>query len=299
MERISFQSLASVNWIQRLSGWQKPLSLSLAVLCIVLSAWIVGKMVWMFYSDQTAVAAWSPSGTSRQLSQSNFDVTNLQQGAIFGRYTEQVAIPVTPVKVDAPKTRLNLVLVGVVASSEPSQSLAVIANRGQQSTYGLNEVIEGTRVKLKAVLPDRVIIDNSGRNETLMLEGLDYSKLSSPQPETRSRPGREADESAQEEKLAKIRAAVASNPSEIFQYVTLSQVKQGDQILGYRVSPGKDRALFEAVGLQNGDIATQINGLDLTDPDVMSKIFESVSDLTEINLTVERDGQQHDIYIQF
>lgn len=300
MERISFQPLASGNWMQRLSGWQKPLSLWLAVLCIALSAWIIGKMVWMFDSDQTAVAAWTPAVSTRQASQTNFDVTNLQQGAIFGRYTEQVTAPVTPVKVDAPKTRLNLVLVGVVASSEPSQSLAVIANRGQQATYGLNEVIEGTRVKLKAVLPDRVIIDNSGRNETLMLEGLDYSKLSSAQSGAEARTNRaQADDNAQEEKLAAIRTAVANNPSEIFQYVTLSQVKQGDQILGYRVSPGKDRALFEAVGLQNGDIATQINGLDLTDPDVMSKIFESVSDLTEINLTVERDGQQHDIYIQF
>lgn len=300
MERISFQPLASGNWMQRLSGWQKPLSLWLAVLCIALSAWIIGKMVWMFDSDQTAVAAWTPAVSTRQASQTNFDVTNLQQGAIFGRYTEQVTAPVTPVKVDAPKTRLNLVLVGVVASSEPSQSLAVIANRGQQATYGLNEVIEGTRVKLKAVLPDRVIIDNSGRNETLMLEGLDYSKLSSAQSGVEARTNRaQADDNAQEEKLAAIRTAVANNPSEIFQYVTLSQVKQADQILGYRVSPGKDRALFEAVGLQNGDIATQINGLDLTDPDVMSKIFESVSDLTEINLTVERDGQQHDIYIQF
>ncbi|QXO17535.1 type II secretion system protein GspC [Vibrio ostreae] len=299
VERISFQPLASVNWMQRLSGWQKPLSVWLAVLCIALSAWIVGKMVWMFHGDQTAVSAWAPSVTARQTNQTHFDLTNLQQGAIFGRYSEKVTPVATPVKVDAPKTRLNLVLVGVVASSEPTQSLAVIANRGQQSTYGLNEVIEGTRVKLKAVLPDRVIIDNSGRNETLMLEGLDYSKLNTAQPERRARNSAETGANDQEDKLAAIRAAVANNPSEIFQYVTMSQVKQDDQILGYRVSPGKDRALFEAVGLQNGDIATQINGLDLTDPDVMSKLFESVSDLTELNLTVERDGQQHDIYIQF
>ncbi|MGT0149781.1 hypothetical protein ACT691_10065 [Vibrio metschnikovii] len=43
----------------------------------------------------------------------------------------------------------------------------------------------------------------------------------------------------------------------------------------------------------------QLNGLDLTDPSAMTQVFESISDLTELNLTVERDGQQHDIYIQF
>ncbi|MGT0149779.1 type II secretion system protein N [Vibrio metschnikovii] len=47
-----------------------------------------------------------------------------------------------PVQVDAPPTRLNLTLVGVVASNELERSLAVIANRGQQATYGLNEQIE-------------------------------------------------------------------------------------------------------------------------------------------------------------
>ena len=53
----------------------------------------------------------------------------------------------------------------------------MIANRGTQATYGINEEIEGTRAKLKAVLIDRVIIDNSGRDETLMLEGIEYKRL--------------------------------------------------------------------------------------------------------------------------
>ncbi|EKO3496089.1 type II secretion system protein GspC [Vibrio fluvialis] len=295
MERINLQQLTSGDWMQRFPHWQKPLSLWVTLICIALSAWIVGKMIWMLHSEQATVAAWSANASAQPKTNSGMDISVLQKGDLFGHYNDQTPPP-APVKVDAPKTRLNLVLVGVVASSEPSQSLAVIANRGSQATYGLNEVIEGTRVKLKAVMPDRVIIDNSGRDETLMLEGIDYSKVSA-QPA--AAPTRTAKDTPVEDKLDAIRAAVAKNPREIFQYVTLSQLKQDDKILGYRVSPGKDPALFESVGLQNGDIATQLNGLDLTDPDVMSKVFESITDLTEINLTVERDGQQHDIYIQF
>ncbi|ADT85723.1 type II secretory pathway, component EpsC [Vibrio furnissii NCTC 11218] len=296
MERINFQQLTSGDWMQHLARCQKPMSVWVALICIAWSAWIVGQMVWMLPAEQTAVGGWVASTTTQTQTQSGMDISGLQQGDLFGQYNEQAPAVVKTVKVDAPKTRLNLELVGVVASSEPRLSLAVIANRGSQATYGLNEVIEGTRVKLKAVLPDRVIIDNSGRDETLMLEGIDYSKMSAqPAPA----PSRAAQSASVDDKLDAIRAAVAKNPREIFQYVTLSQLKQDDKILGYRVSPGKDSALFESVGLQNGDIATQLNGLDLTDPDVMSKVFESISDLTEINLTVERDGQQHDIYIQF
>ena len=83
-----------------------------------------------------------------------------------------------PVKQDAPQTRLNLTLVGLVASSNPQTALAVITHRGKQNTYGLNEAIEGTRATLQAVYPDRVIIRNSGRDETLMLDGVDFNKAS-------------------------------------------------------------------------------------------------------------------------
>ncbi len=102
-----------------------------------------------------------------------------------------------------------------------------------------------------------------------------------------------------EDKLDKIRQAILKKPQEIFQYVRLSQVKEEDTIVGYRVSPGKDASLFESSGLENGDIATEFNGFDLTAPDVMNKLASSMSDMTEINLTVLRDGQQYDIYIQF
>ncbi|NCO47004.1 MAG: type II secretion system protein GspC, partial [Vibrio sp.] len=168
------------------------------------------------------------------------------------------------------------------------------------ATYGVNEVIEGTRVKLKAVFNDRVIIDNSGRDETLMLDGIDYHKPSVATPERVVASNvRGNNPASAEEKLDDIRAAIASNPQEIFKYVRLSQVKRDDKVLGYRVSPGQSPELFESVGLQDGDVAIALNGQDLTDPDAMNKIFQSVSELTEMNLTVERDGQSHDIYIQF
>lgn len=39
-------------------------------------------------------------------------------------------------------------------------------------------MIEGIRVKLKVVLVDCVIIDNFGCDEILMLDGVDYYRLS-------------------------------------------------------------------------------------------------------------------------
>ncbi|WP_373682300.1 type II secretion system protein GspC [Vibrio aestuarianus] len=296
---------SSSSWqigvLQKIPQWQKQISFALTLLLLILSAWIMGKMVWLLQQNTFDVAPWVPtSSSSTTATQQSLDLSSLQQGDLFGRYSEEKAEVVQTVIKDAPKTSLSLLLVGVVASNEPSRSLAVIANRGSQATYGVNEVIEGTRAKLKAVLVDRVIIDNSGRDETLMLDGVDYHRPSVQVPEkVIASNARGNNPASEEEKLDDIRIAISRNPQEIFKYVRLSQVKRDDKVLGYRVSPGKSPELFESVGLQNDDIAIQLNGQDLTDPDAMSKIFQSVSELTEINLTVERDGQPHDIYIQF
>ncbi|CAH8209954.1 type II secretion system protein GspC [Vibrio aestuarianus] len=306
MRRINLSSMTSssswqIGLLQKIPQWQKQISFALTLLLLILSAWIMGKMVWLLQQNTFDVAPWVPtSSSSTTATQQSLDLSSLQQGDLFGRYSEEKAEVVQTVVKDAPKTSLSLLLVGVVASNEPSRSLAVIANRGSQATYGVNEVIEGTRAKLKAVLVDRVIIDNSGRDETLMLDGVDYHRPSVQVPEkVIASNARGNNPASEEEKLDDIRIAISRNPQEIFKYVRLSQVKRDDKVLGYRVSPGKSPELFESVGLQNDDIAIQLNGQDLTDPDAMSKIFQSVSELTEINLTVERDGQPHDIYIQF
>ncbi|ASU21184.1 type II secretion system protein GspC [Vibrio qinghaiensis] len=306
MRQIDFSSMTSSRlWqaglLQKIPQWQKQISQFIALVLLIISAWILGKMVWLMQQNAVDITPWSPRAiASTPNAVRSLDLSSLQQGSLFGRYSEQKVEAAQPVVKDAPKTSLSLLLVGVVASNEPSKSLAVIANRGSQATYGVNEVIEGTRVKLKAVFNDRVIIDNSGRDETLMLDGIDYHKPSVARPERVVASNvRGNNPASAEEKLDDIRAAIASNPQEIFKYVRLSQVKRDDKVLGYRVSPGQSPELFESVGLQDGDVAIALNGQDLTDPDAMNKIFQSVSELTEMNLTVERDGQSHDIYIQF
>jgi len=282
--------------------FQQKLSLVTCCLLIAASAWILGQLAWFIEPAEQTVVPWKATASSSSSPQSTLDISSLQQSNMFGAYNPTTA-PVVKQQViqDAPKTRLNLVLVGAVASSNPKLSLAVIANRGTQATYGINEEIEGTRAKLKAVLVDRVIIDNSGRDETLMLEGIEYKRLavSAPAPPRTTSSVRGNNPVSEEEKLDEIKAKIIQDPQQIFQYVRLSQVKRDDKVIGYRVSPGKDSELFNSVGLQNGDIATQLNGQDLTDPAAMGNIFRSISDLTELNLVVERDGQQHEVFIEF
>ncbi|EPS3431461.1 type II secretion system protein GspC [Vibrio alginolyticus] len=281
---------------------QAKLSLLLTCLFIAITGWILGKIVWLAIPQSSEVPQWRPSASSVAASNKGdaIDFNALENANLFGKYTEQKAAVVEqPIVKDAPKTRLNLTLVGAVASSDANTSLAVIANRGKQATYGLGEEIEGTRATLKAVLVDRVIIDNQGRDETLMMEGIEYKKLSeSPQVARAQAQRAEAATSDVGEKLEQIREEIAKDPQSVFKYITISPVKKDGDIVGYRVSPGRDAALFNDVGLQPGDIAVQLNGIDLSDPSSSVQLMQVMSDPQELNLTVERDGQQYDIYIQ-
>ncbi|WP_436317782.1 type II secretion system protein GspC [Vibrio agarivorans] len=298
LARFDGQSLLNL-----LKQHQRRISTLLVIVLLSSSAWLLGKMVWMLLEPETEITPWragqvSASGDS---SRSSIDLSDVHNAHWFGRYQADAA-PVErqqPVVTDAPKTKLNLTLAGVVASTSANKSLAVIANRGQQATYGLDETIEGTRAKLKAVLVDRVIIENAGRDETLMLDGIDYTKRSQSPAANPVQSRQAAAPEPDSDRLEQIQQEISQDPQQLFQYVRMSQVKRDGDVVGYRLSPGKDRELFESIGLQNGDIATQLNGQDLTDPAAMGQIFQDIGNLTELSLTVERDGQPYDVYIQF
>lgn len=302
MSRMNLDLAKGWGSFSKLFQYQNTASTVLMVLFAVMSAWIAGKAVWMVAQEQQ-IATWSPSSSVNSTSSSKplLNLSSLQQSHLFGQYQKDaVAEKPKPVVKDAPKSRLNVILVGVVTTSIPDKGLAVIANRGAQATYGINEVIEGTRAKLKAVLADRVIIDNQGRDETVMLQGIEYKKQSAQtKPKSQSQSATGNPTNLSRDKVEQVRERLSENPQEIFRYVRMSQVKRDNQITGYRLSPGSEPALFESLGLKSGDVATHINGQDLSDPSAMNQIFRTISELSELNLTVERDGQPYEIYIEF
>jgi len=70
-----------------------------------------------------------------------------------------------------PKTRLRLTLVGSVASPDASRALAVIAaDAGPAKPYRIGETVSTTGAVVREVKPDRVILDRSGKLESLQIE---------------------------------------------------------------------------------------------------------------------------------
>ncbi|HDO1318860.1 TPA: GspC family type II secretion system variant ExeC [Aeromonas veronii] len=226
---------------------------------------------------------WQPSAVAVN-GQSNprLELGEVSRLALFGK-----AIPKAQAKAalaaNAPRTQLNAQLNGVLASSDPAKSIAIIAMSGIQNSYGVGDMIDGTQARIRQVYPDRVIIERDGRDETLMLDGEEYGK---PLPQTNSAP------------LGSLRSELMADPGKITDYLNISPIQVDGRMTGYRLNPGSNPEFFNQSGLQANDLAISINGLDLRDNMQAMQAMQQMAGATEMTVTVERQGEQFDIYVR-
>jgi general secretion pathway protein C len=239
----------------------------------------------------------SPSG------QSGVNIKKIQQLNLFGNATAKPK-PVEAADItDAPETRLNLVLTGVVSSSIENAGTAIIENKGSQAVYGLGEKIEGTNATLQRVYTDRVIIKNGIRNETLMLDGIDFEEANrrrAQQVQTASTASPRQQESEVRQlsrEAVEATTALRQRPASFTDFISISPKTNEGQLIGYQVSPGVEPALFKSAGLKAGDVISQINGLDLTDMQQSQEALSELRNAQTLELTIIRDGSLTTLYL--
>lgn len=297
---------ANQLWLQLVKNQQKINFLLVALLAIFLLSY-AAELTWRLWpqpADNGELENIS-SGQSVTLKNANdrLNLTDIKRLNLFGNYNAE---PIAEKEVtDAPVTRLNLTLTGVVASSVKEQGAAIIENRNQQQTYGIGEKIEGTNALLKQVYADRVIIKNGPASETLMLDGVDYNKSSNQSidrlrqaPVTLSQPSNQGPERRTLSDDA-IQASIElqEQPASFVDYIAVSPHRPNGELLGYRVSPGKKPALFKAAGLLSGDVITDINGLDLTDMQQALEAMNMLKELQSLQMSVQREDEIITIYL--
>ncbi|AYA66258.1 type II secretion system protein GspC [Alteromonas sp. RKMC-009] len=306
LDKLNSQSLALF-----FSRHQKQVHLAIVVLLSLYLLAFAAKLIWRIIPEPAGPA--TPAGLTSQperitSAQSGVDVAGLQQLNLFGTVnrTEQAADeqPVT----DAPETKLNLTLTGVVVSSLKEEATAIIENRGTQNVYGLGEKIEGTNATLDQVMNDRVIIKNGIRRETLMLDGVDYDeanrqrtaraddkpRAAAPAPKRRIPPPPQNQVELDEDVASSLR----ESPADFMDFIAITPKIGDGQLVGYEIKPGKKPDLFQSAGLQAGDVVIQINGLDLTDTQQSKEAMSELRQADTIELTLTRDGEYITLYLE-
>lgn len=273
------------------------------VVVVLLSIYLIAfaaKLTWWFIpggeTNTTQTQANSRPAQSNQATSTEININQVLDLNLFGNAAAQPVQAVEEVSA-APQTKLNLVLSGVVASDQVGRGAAIIEYRNTQNTYGIGDKIEGTNVTLDEIYTDRVIIKNGLTRETLMLEGLDFDEANTrlgqqvqtsqrtPQPQVG--PSNRPDPRV----LRDARQQLAESPDSFTELISMAPHRVDGQLIGYRVTPGTNPALFNSVGLQNGDIVTNLNGLDLTD---LQQSLEALTELQEaqsLELEILRAGE--------
>jgi general secretion pathway protein C len=67
------------------------------------------------------------------------------------------------------------------------------------------------------------------------------------------------------------------------------------KLRGFRAYPGRNRAIFNKLGLRPGDLVTAINGQPLDDPQHGQEVLNTIQSSNSVSVTIERGGQRQDI----
>ena len=267
--------------------WQR-ISLILAKTAFtLLIASQLAVLTWMLLSPSTLVLT-EPSRSQ------NSNAVQEKQGSIadwhiFGDAV--VDVVVVPKEVNAPKTRLRLELLGVMAASQADKSSAIIAPKGGAGeNYRVGDVVQG-RTKLAAVHQDKVILDSNGKLETLKFDltrKQSLRKSSQPTPAQK----KAASRGSLKDRFKKVRNAsdavtllrdeVTNNPKGALKQLGLETSANGE---GYKVS--SSGSMLTQLGLQPGDIILSVNGQTLGNLDDDQSLLEQVSNSGQARLEIQ------------
>ena len=267
----------------------------LAVICALI-AYQIALLTWSVYPVQENTYSWTAPAKTSTGKVLKLSTQKLQQQYLFGQYQNDKIKTVQQEQTEAPKTRLNLTLVGIVAASEPEFSSVIIEYKRVQDSYFIDSEINGTNATVTEIYSDRIIISVNGDKQTLVLDGLeqDNKRMANIENGQVSSKNRKSESSRKE--LPLDRKALLKDPGKLLDYIRISPVREGNQIKGYRVSPGKDPGLFAEAGLEEGDLAVELNGIDLTDISQAVGLMKEFPTMTEMSLTVDRDGELHELF---
>jgi general secretion pathway protein C len=224
---------------------------------------------------------------------------------ILGETTTENSTPTIP---PLQKTALPLKLLAVMYAAPPAEkwSVAVIRDNDAKTAgpYGVGSSLRETTID--QIDPTRVYLDfGGGRREYLELLDEPPPKPGAPAAPAPQHAAPPADPLAAE--LDKGIKKTGANSYEV-QHSTLDsllgnmgalaraarivpETRDGKSI-GFRLFSIKSDGPFGKIGLQNGDIVSAINGLEMTSPDKALEVYTKLKTANHLSVGVERNGQK-------
>jgi general secretion pathway protein C len=287
----------AIRHIQR-AGKSRALITAINGALILLLAWMAATTTWTLLrggpqpgDEQIPVLPSSAPAAKRV----RFEPSQIAAWHLFGEASQAEKTPVQ-VPVDAPDTSLQLTLSGVLASDDPEGARAIVADaRREEKHYAIGDPLPGG-ARLSEIHADRIILERSGRFETLRLPkdtnaGAVNVGYTAPGNSVESNSGLEAAIN-RSKALQRYRQELSSRPASFMNYVRATPAREAGRFVGFRLQPGREPGVLDELGLQPGDVVTTINGVQIDNPATGMKAMRELSDDQEISVTLLRDGEE-------
>lgn len=207
---------------------------------------------------------------------------------------------------EAPETKQNLKLRGVFALDDKDKGLALISNgNGPEEVYQVDDKI-GRSTKLSAVYPDRVMLSINGKYETLRLPdtkdtGVSYVPAAATSSPNRRIPSKAGMADAIGEKtLGDYRKEFLRNPTTLARLVNVTQANdETGNPIGYKVSANGKHPAFDQLGVEDGDVITSINGIELDSTAKGMSAFQALRQSQQVTVQILRNGQPTTLNLTF
>ncbi len=215
---------------------------------------------------------------------------------LFGAQLAGEAQAIVPSDEPVAATKLPLKLLGTAAANDERRSRAAIQDEKSQKhlVVGVGDALEGhPRVSVRAIERTRVILDNAGRPEELLLREDDPSFQAARRAPARRGARRTAaaePSAALDQRLKTLNGPDGQGISQILSSARIVPQYFEGQMQGMRVDSIKDDSVFQKVGLQNGDVITEVNGIVIDRVEATSAIFDEFATAEQIDIAALRGG---------
>ena len=209
------------------------------------------------------------------------------------------------------KTQLAVKVTGIIYGGDPTSGLAMVENTQKHS---VNSFLAGDQLTpeaiVKEILQDRIIIENQGRKEYALLEeeeivrstrkgkktpakempttlgGSGYT--TEPPPETYKEEGFERKGTTVEMSSEFKNRLLTADFASVLQDAKASPNVVNGVLKGWRLDRIRKGSIYEKAGIQNGDVITELNGVQLNDAAQSIKILQGLRNESEIDMGVLR-----------
>ena len=282
---------------------------ALFILCCFFSASIITDISASMLTHTPTLAP-SPAATTTTQVRPHTDRQQILERNLFGSREEAEPLVVVEVEVEEnlEETRLPVKLLGTVASENTEIARAAIANRSgsEHQIVQIGDHLEKhPQAQVVAIEPRRVVLQNGSRREELALEDepktlaalnldaktrRDIRGARSPRkrPNPRARPKATTSDRGKVNQLRKL-AELAKRTKKGDGLLSDAKVMpkfEAKEMVGVEVSSIEAGSFLEKLGLKDGDLISEVNGIVIDSPEAGQQVLDALAKNKELSAIV-------------